>query len=135
MKNMKEMIYQANRITEILCEGTYKNVQFVIVSYGLHPCAYIRIPENNKYYKKDFCDVELEFPVNGGITYSDNLKRLGFEEGFWYGWDYAHYSDFSGTDLMFDENLRTNGKKWTTEEILEEVHNAINYLLNKENNQ
>ena len=32
----------------------------------------------------------------GGLTYSDDLHHIGVKEGFWYGWDYNHYGDYSG---------------------------------------
>lgn len=129
---MKQMIYQKDRITpgEILFEDTYKNIDFVIVSYGTHPCAYIKIPESNKYYNIDYlkADELLNFPVNGGLTFYGGLSKLN-KDGRWYGWDYAHCGDYCGYEEAFLEDLRTGGKKWTTEEIYEEVKAAIDILV------
>jgi len=114
---MKEMTYIANRIKEILDKGAIDGFDYVIVSYGPHPCAYIRIPEGHPFYDKDYDDVALD--VHGGLTYSGNLSHLdGVEPGFYLGWDYAHIGDYVG---YYD----SNDKKWTTEEILEEVKGAI----------
>lgn len=52
---MKEMIYKGSveneqKVIDMLDEGIYKGFHYVIVSYGIHPCAYIEIPEGHKLY-------------------------------------------------------------------------------------
>ncbi|MDE5771275.1 MAG: hypothetical protein K2I06_06550 [Ruminococcus sp.] len=42
---MKEMVYEPRFKTELLDSGTYNGYQYRIVSKGLHPCAYVKIPE------------------------------------------------------------------------------------------
>lgn len=127
---MKEMQYQADRNIELLDSGTYKNYNYYILSLGTHPTAYIEIPKDNKIYKKDYSEIDLY--VHGGLTYSRNFLWISEEkklEGWLIGWDYAHYGDYVGYELMFPENLRIKEeKKWTTEEILEEVKDAISQL-------
>ena len=39
---MSEMVYSNRRITEVLLEGEYLGYKWVIVSYGTHPCAYVK---------------------------------------------------------------------------------------------
>lgn len=132
---MKQMTYKPNRETEILEEGTYKNINFIIVSYGTHPCAYIRIPENHKLYNVDYMDsnMEFNFGVHGGITWSGPLpKAIPNKQGFYYGWDYTHCDDYNGYEEKFPISIRTGGKKWTTEEIYEEVKAAIDILIKEE---
>lgn len=127
---MKEMQYQADRNIELLNSGIYKNYNYYILSLGTHPTAYIEIPKDNKIYKKDYREIDLY--VHGGLTYSRNFLWISEEkklEGWFIGWDYAHYGDYVGYELMFPENLRIKEeKKWTTEEILEEVKDAISQL-------
>lgn len=127
---MKEMQYQADRDIELLDSGIYKNYNYYILSLGTHPTAYIEIPKDNKIYKKDYSEIDLY--VHGGLTYSRNFLWISEEkklEGWFIGWDYAHYGDYLGYELMFPENLRIKEeKKWTTEEILEEVKDAISQL-------
>lgn len=127
---MKEMIYKLKLETECLDKGTYNGIDYIIASYGTHPCAYIRIPETSKFYKVDRDDVpeELDSVVHGCITWSGPIPPRLNADGFYYGWDYCHAGDFTGTDLMFPPDLRTGGKKWTTEEILDEVKAAIDIL-------
>ena len=55
---------------------------------GGYLCGYICIPENNKYYLKDFDEIDIE--VHGGITYSEKK-----EEGNWIGFDCAHINDYT----------------------------------------
>lgn len=57
---MKDMTYQPKFIREILHEGTYKGYQFYIISYGVHPCAYIEIPSDSKLYGKHYFDIDID---------------------------------------------------------------------------
>jgi len=124
---MKEMIYKSKREIEILDKGTYNGMEYVIVSYGVHPCAYVKLPKDSKYYGKDYydCDV-VDNVVHGGLTFSGSLKHIGFDDTeFWYGWDYSHCGDYSGyPPLQF-----ATDKKWHTDEILEHVKAAIDVLV------
>lgn len=127
---MKEMIYQKkNRKIEVLDTGEYLGFTYYILNLGTHPTAYIKIPKNHKYYKKDYEEIDLE--VHGGLTYSS--KCLGINEnekieGWFLGWDYAHCEDYTGYEEMYPIEFRTGGKKWTTEEIQKEVLDACNQL-------
>ena len=42
--------------------------------------------------------------------------------GWFIGWDYAHYNDYCGYDETLPIEFKRGGKKWTTEEIQEEVY-------------
>ena len=125
---MKEMIYGTERETEILFEGTYEGYNFFIVSYGIHPCAYVEIPKESKLYLLDYYADELSsIECHGGLTYADNLSHIIGESDKWFiGWDYAHAGDYEGYDVLF--GFRSTNKKWTTEEIYAEVQKVINQL-------
>ena len=128
---MKEMIYQAESKTEILDTGYCLGLLYYIMNLGMHPTAYVRIPENHRYYKKDMDEIDID--VHGGITYSsdhlyiENNQKL---EGWFIGWDYAHYGDYAGYEEKLPKELQTGGKKWTTEEIFKEVK-SVCYQLQK----
>ena len=126
---MKEMVYQTIKITEILSEGEYCGYHFVIVSYGTHPCAYVEIPKDHPSYMKDYDDIDID--VHGGITYGRHLSHVLGErglDGFYIGWDYAHAGDFTGDYLDGDYRFGKHEKKWTTEEIFEDVKSVIHQL-------
>ena len=121
---MKEMVYQKNRIKEILSEGEYCGYHVVIVSYGTHPCAYVEIPKNHPYYGKYYGDLDID--VHGGLTFGSHLSHVLGERGlngFYIGWDYAHAGDYY-EGLPFSPH----DKKWTTEEIFEDVKSVIHQL-------
>lgn len=131
---MKEMQYQADYKREILDTGYCYGLVYYILNLGMHPTAYIQIPSNHRLYGKDYDEIynEVGIDVHGGITYtkdylyiSDNQKI----DGWFIGWDYAHYGDYAGYEEKFPENLRTNGKKWTTKEILNEVKVACRQIV------
>ena len=90
---MKEMEYSFNLLnkTEILDEGNYKGYNYVIVSYGNHPCAYIEIPKGYRFYEKSCGEIDID--CHGGLTYC-GFRDFGFGEKYYIGWDYAHYGDF-----------------------------------------
>ena len=123
---MKEMVYSAKRIAEVLHSGEYKGYKFCILNLGTHPTAYVECKiENCNGYDDERLDT---IKVHGGFTY--------FDDGFWdkenkyLGWDYAHCMDYAGYEVMFPECMRSAGaKKWTTTEIYEEVKNVVDQLI------
>lgn len=137
---MKEMIYTATSKREWLIHSYYKGVEFVIMSLGTHPTAYIGLMKDNHLYGKYYYDDD--FPLlscNGGITYTEPSIRN--EDGktvgtykWWIGWDYNHLCDYNGLlaqDISYDALLLDAFplKKWTTNEILDEVKTVIDEIL------
>ena len=130
---MKEMIYKPNRETEILDEGYIDNLHYCIISFGTHPCAYVELPETHKYYKTNYFNIDDIDACHGGLTYSSEHGIFrnddkNHKDGFWIGWDYNHCDDYAGYEQNFPVEIQSDGKKWTTEEILEEVKNVIAQL-------
>ena len=128
---LKQMKYQTERKVEILCEGTYMGYQFYILNLGTHPTAYIEIPKESKLFEKDYdeiYDMGIDIDVHGGLTYSDNHLQDIKENTWFIGWDYAHAGDYCGYEELMTEHMRLGRKKWTTEEILEDVANVIEQI-------
>lgn len=128
---MKEMIYGAERKIEVLDTGYCLGFLYYILNLGTHPTAYIKIPENHKFYNKGYDEIDLA--VHGGLTYSKNELPVSTNqkiEGWFIGWDYAHCEDYAGYEERVPKQFRVGGKKWTTEEIFKEVKEAC-YQLSK----
>lgn len=71
---------------------------------------------------EDKLDIKLD--VHGGITYFDDhlwISKNQKIDGKFIGWDYAHYGDYAGYEEILPSEFKTNGKKWTTSEIYEEI--------------
>lgn len=119
-----EMVYQPERCCELLYSGMYKGYEFYVVSYGTHPCGYVAIPQGNSLYDKDYDDIDIS--CHGGLTYSDKgLHEINIQD--WViGWDYHHCSDYSGYGFEPD------GKKWTTDEIIDEAKCVIDQICDLE---
>ena len=136
--DIKPMVYQADRTQEILASGKYKDYQFYVLSLGTHPTAYVEIPKNNKLYGMDYDDIyDSGYDINChfGLTYSKNFL-YGVKENSWFiGWDYAHYTDYAGYEMRMPKHLKSNGKKWTTEEILQEVCEVIDQVIEINNKE
>lgn len=128
---MKEMKYSVDYKREILATGFCFGLLYYIISLGTHPVAYIKIPEDSKYFGKGICDIDIE--VYGGITYAEDQLYISDSqklEGWFIGWDYAHYGDYSGIEEKLPIHLRSGGKRWTTKEIFKEVKEACYQIQN-----
>ena len=148
---MKEMVYseekrRANAPKEILDEGEYLGFKYIILNLHSHPTAYVFIrDEENDLYGLDYdeiseiCRERLNgeyLDVHGGLTFSDDhlnnilvwsdkykCDTLQTITGGWIiGWDYAHMGDYCSLYSM------PNEKKWSTQEIQNEVKQVINQL-------
>ena len=126
---MKEMVYMNKSIAELLDIGTYNGYQYMIVSRGLHPCAYVKLPEDHKYHGTIYSEIPVD--CHCGLNYSGNyVDGLSDCNGWWIGWDYGHCCDYSGF-MMHEYWLdidTSHNKKWTTAEILKEVKQVVDQL-------
>lgn len=113
---------------ELLATGKYLDVPYFIMSLGQYPTAYVVIPEKNPLYKIDNYSYE-DMPIvcHGGLSFCENelyVKDNIIIKGKIIGWDYAHYGDY--LPLLHWKAL---AKKWTVEEILEDVKSVIHQIL------
>lgn len=68
--------------------------------------GYVKIVPGHKYHGKGYDDIDVM--VNGGLTFSEEMKDdETFSDGYWVGFDTAHYND----SLM----------KWPKEEVYKET--------------
>ncbi len=98
--------------------------------FGGHLCGYIKIPENHKFYAKHYDDIDLS--VHGGLTYSAME-----ENGFWIGFDCAHFSDITPSSKELDsifsseEFYQKNNFKLEYRNVnfvIEEIKKMVNQL-------
>ena len=118
---MVEMVYEktrhdATRIANGICKG----FPYYVLSMGTHPCAYVDVSD-----MEDALDTN-RIDCHGGITYSDNHLATVDGEGWFIGWDYAHWDDYNG---MIPKCFSENFKLWTTQEIVEECKNVIDQIV------
>ena len=127
---MKEMIYSAKRLNppEMLADGEYKGLHFYVLNLGTHPCAYVDVTDTD-LNGKDYGSIDIE--CHCGLTYSREYLHTVDKKGWFIGWDYAHYGDYMDYGDTFLNNMFSNDKKWTTEEIVEECKNVINQIVEK----
>lgn len=129
---IKEMEYKPKYTeTDILVRDFYKGYEYIVVSYGCHPCAYIALLKEQPYFNAiSYEDVDVF--CHGGCTYVDKgskFKPLKYDGNYnIIGWDYAHCNDFLGSYLSLVPEFRDNSKKWTTREIIKECKEVIERL-------
>ena len=141
MTLFKEMIYQAQSSHEVLVDNAYKGYRYMIISYGQYPCAYVALESWHPCYKKQYDHFNID--CHGGLSYSEHGLRAPKKNGrvrkvisndFWViGWDYNHVHDYNGAyeseqSKKMLGNFLLMGKKWTTQEIIEEVKEVIEQL-------
>ena len=134
---IREMEYSRENIRELLCNGIYKGYHFYVLNLGSHPTAYVEIPKTSKLFGKHYDDIDIL--VHGGLTYSNDELRISsnttMANSWFIGWDYAHVGDYMGYEELFPEKIRNGGKKWTTEEIINNCISVIDQLIEGEENE
>lgn len=116
-----ENIYKDKKCRELLKQGDYKGYHYAIVTYGSHPCAYV----------KTMGITDEDIYVHGGITYEGGDVTEWFPElpkGYYIGWDYAHAGDYISLFGGLTRSPFYDEKKWVLDEIFEEVKNAIDQI-------
>lgn len=116
---MTEMVYKPNREpAQRLADGEYCGIRYYVLSFGTHPCAYIRLPEECEAIGTN------EIKCHGGITYTGDRLATCEGSGFYIGWDYAHLGDYAGW-----MDRPGTGYRWSTREIMDECEDVIDQVL------
>lgn len=129
---IKEMKYvDVTRKWEVLYKGKYKEILFLVVSFGTHPCAYLLFDKNHYMYGKDCGQADDVVCVHGGFTFSRKgdchqlINSLNYGDKWVLGWDYCHYGDrFGAWFVPGSEN-----KEWKTTEIIDECRQYIDTII------
>lgn len=122
LKNMEiavavddEGLYNTSRMRQrrIIESSEMDGRKWFIVSYGSHPCAYVESDAPEKLLD--------EISVHGSITFAGKAFPEFETDGRFIGWDYNHCDDYNA-------EYQHGGKRWTVEEILEDVKSVIAQL-------
>lgn len=122
----KVPLYNKEREVKLVGSGEWKGYKFHIVTVGTHPDAYIEL--SKKEIKRPW---ERILEVHGGVTYQEKSCHYSFPEmngKALVGWDYAHCDDY-----YFSTLGEGNGKKWTSDEIVDECVSAIEQIIKEVN--
>lgn len=113
---MENAYYLNDGVSKLVETGTYRGCKWEIKTVlGKWPTAYVYLPDDFPNDWEDYFDLDSKagLCVNGGLTYHGNNKI---------GWDYAHTDDYI-------PNMNEHGRKWTREDILEEISDTIDRLI------
>lgn len=131
---MIEMVYKykQGQPTFVLNRGIYKGYEYLVISLGRHPTAYVCLTEKDEYFGKHYDEIYID--CHGGITYAEPtisflewsekykcMVRTSIKDKWIIGWDYAHYGDY---DIW-----SRSGRKYTTKEITQECKKVIKQLI------
>lgn len=105
---------------ELIEEGEYNGVPYIIGFYYNHAVAYIFVNKWRCIVEPD----EIERQPHGGFTYDG--YTLGFVDykGWFIGWDYAHAGDFQKF-----RDTEIEGRVWTLNDVRLECHEVIDSLI------
>lgn len=120
---------------EMLAFGYHRNRRYYVISYGHHPCCYIEVLKRDRWYREDYMSEDIDITVHGGLSFSSSSVPSTTNNGWFFGWDYAHYGDYTKGVEEVESNYSTNlsyyslkMKKWTTEELENECITTIDQL-------
>ena len=136
---MKEMTYKKEKeyLKDVLDWGVWHNYEYVILNLYTHPTAYICLTSDDIFCNKHYDDIPID--VHGGLTFAEpTLYRIkeyskkykcnvntSINRDWIIGWDYNHYGDYNSNNSMYGHS----GRKYTTEEILEDCKQVIKQLI------
>ena len=120
-----EKIYYDKRLKEskILKNERYKDYEYYIITLGTHPCSYVVLPKDHKYYGMNYDEIDVK--CHYGLTYSRDylISKDLIEDDVWIiGWDYAHLGDYIPYEFS------DYGHKYTLDELVKEVEDVIDQL-------
>ena len=129
-RRLADMEYNNDGMSSCLALGIYRGFQYAVYNIrGSHPCGYVNIsgheneliddPEATYDFEKFYWLV-----CHGGVTYAE-AGLSSFAEGYWIGWDYAHYNDY----VPFAGGVF--GKRHYTDEIVLECKNVIDQICER----
>ena len=128
--DFKEMIYgKGIGENKILADGYYRDIRFLIVNVGgKYPSAYVRCDNGDK------CDFLVDGKRRVHKTKLDFLERdnpnIKDLNEYFIGWKYDHYTDYYW-DMGWYAPFAGELKKWTTEEIFEQIITVIDFMIDK----
>ena len=138
------MIREKLKVEVIPSKGNINGIDYVICKNPVNAfCAYVRIPDNHKWFclkkerklhfSKRKIDVSYEMikiSCHGGLTFSERINGDGeeypqkFTDGFWVGWDFAHYGDY----VDYGTSFKSEGVHWTEQMVLEDIKDVIRQI-------
>lgn len=120
----------------LLAQGFYKGFEFKVLNIcGDHPCGYVRITSKRRFLEDSQSEWLYErfgwVKCHWGITYARpylyvNDKRIS---GFWIGWDYSHYGDYSYKEARLFGSSR--GDKHSTDEVVNDCREVIDQICER----
>lgn len=81
-----------------------------------HLCGYVKIPKEHKLYKEEYSNIDEDFDVHGGITFSNYIG-----DDWYIGFDCAHSCDLSV--------LAYKNESWAIYKDMKFVENELKKLV------
>lgn len=103
----------------VLNRGEHCGHEWIVVHNQMgFRCGYVKVEPGHPWHGKEYDDVEAS--VHGGLTFSEPdlpCDKGGLDDGYWFGFDCAHYGDAQDPDLPSSHKYRTGGVIRTQEYV------------------
>ena len=119
----RDMEYSDSGQSCVLARGCYDGFHFLVTnSHGYIPCGYVNVALS-ALNGKEWCDIK-DIDCHGGLTFSGKYAPVTCEDGWWIGWDYAHWGDFSPMISCASE-----GERYDTADVVRECVTVIRQVV------
>ena len=92
-------------------DKNYKGLRLIgIFGDRGYRCGYVGVPKENKYYGKDYMDMDF-ISCHGGLTFSSSTENSTYPISsnlWWFGFDCAHSGDLVGYLFDYPEMIKDN---------------------------
>ena len=128
---MKPVVYADDHYekNEVIASGHYNGLNYYVKNIGhMHPTAYVEIPQGHKAFcQNKLDDLECHYGVTFNEMHLGGVDDEGERGHQFVGWDYAHHGDYIPY-YKDGEFLEKHSHRWTTEEIVKECKEAIDWI-------
>jgi len=127
---MKQLYTQKPK-REIVFKSNYFGYDFIVISYGTHPCGYVRIPEDSKIFNWTLEEIKKHVRTHGGVNFFQSLGHIDktLRGTRYIGWSYDLADDYNAHYAQYEGYEEYNFKKHSVAEIIIDCKKVILQLL------
>lgn len=138
---MIEMEYKDRLLPEpiVLTKGLIGDYKYVVINTGLYPECYIQLPLRHRLGRRNIEFISNYLKLHGEISYfginsTGEIPYLNSGNKI-LGWSYSQLGDYIGYYKKMGYTPAVVMKEWKTEEIVEDVKEAIEKMKGFQNGE
>lgn len=115
--------------TILHCEKITEDAVFIVIRGFASICAYLGVIKEHVAAGFPYSEMDETLNVHGGFTFSGDgtqLRFVGFEDFYFYGWDYGHAGDYTFYGNFGDLFVP---RRWLLHEVIADSREVIQQFL------